>query len=117
MGSVIPRLPPIRVILSLRRIRLSGRTTRGGSFVALPCAKRACERSAWVPPQDDTLLATGTGSFGVRHFTGRSPGWRARRLARAAPPATPQAPRRRPRRVVVLARTCALEPSRDAQSK
>src|SRR5436305_13777467 len=103
MGSVIPRLPPIRVILSLRRIRLSGRTTRGGSFV--------------VPPQDDTLLATGTGSFGVRHFTGRSPGWRARRLARAAPPATPQAPRRRPRRVVVLARTCALDPSREAQSK
>src|SRR5437763_16852884 len=22
--------------------------------VAVPCAKRACERSAWVPPQDDT---------------------------------------------------------------
>src|SRR5437588_6945870 len=55
MGIIIRRLPSIRVILCLRRIRLSGRTTRGGSFV--------------VPPQDDTLLPTGTGSFGVRHLS------------------------------------------------
>src|SRR5207248_6428946 len=39
-----------------RRIRIFGRPTRSwiDPSVAVPCAKRACERSAWVPPQDGT---------------------------------------------------------------
>src|SRR5438477_12085424 len=32
----------------------SGVRREADPSVAVPCAKRACERSAWVPPQDDT---------------------------------------------------------------
>jgi hypothetical protein len=49
----------VYVILSLRRIRNFERATRSwiDPSVALPCAKRACERSAWVPPSPRKMSA------------------------------------------------------------
>jgi lactate racemase len=59
------------VILSLRRIRNFECATRSwiDPSVAVPCAKRACERSAWVPPSHENVGSAG----GAGLFHGR---WR-----------------------------------------
>src|SRR5437763_8156776 len=51
---------------NLRRIRNFGRRTRSwiDPSVAVPCAKRACERSARVPPSHENVgIAAGAGPF------------------------------------------------------